>query len=96
MPKLSKSDKAFLRSVAIKPEPFPPTIAEKQMARAARIARQTPQEMDGVVQLLREMRLPITRANYLYVAWMGEPPDEPLAAEIEEQLPWFLQHSEEE
>ena len=47
-------------------------------------------EEDPVVALLLRLKLPVTRENYLEMAF-SEPPPDPLPAELEEQLPDFLQ-----
>jgi hypothetical protein len=41
---------------------------------------------DGIVRLLEENDLEVTRANYLKIAYLGNPPKE-LDAEIEAELP---------
>ena len=45
---------------------------------------------DGTVQLLKKYGIPVTRENYLRLAFAGNPPDE-LDGEIEAELPRFLQ-----
>lgn len=45
---------------------------------------------DTVLNLLEKVGLPKTRENYLKVAYLGQVPD-PLPAELEEELPPFLQ-----
>jgi hypothetical protein len=47
-------------------------------------------EEDGVLGLMRRYRIPITRQNYLNLAYMGEVPAE-LSAEEEANLPSMLQ-----
>ena len=42
---------------------------------------------DGTVRLLEEMGIPVTRENYLMLAFAGKPPKEPLDGEIEAMLP---------
>jgi hypothetical protein len=84
MPKLTKKDRAFLRAVGIKPEPIL-SFAEERLKDAP------PQEVDGIIQLLRENGIPLTRNNYLAIAYLGNPPAESLDGEIEAELPWFLQ-----
>jgi len=42
--------------------------------------------MDCVFELMKRKNLPMTRANYLYLAYFGNPPEE-LGAEEEAQLP---------
>jgi hypothetical protein len=46
---------------------------------------------DGTVKLLEELGIPVTRENYLMLAFAGHPPMEPLDGEIEIQLPKKLQ-----
>jgi hypothetical protein len=43
-------------------------------------------ENDGLLDLMRHHRIPITRESYLELAYMGEPPEE-LSAEEEMNLP---------
>ena len=42
---------------------------------------------DGIVEQLKELHLPVTRENYLMLAFAGKPPKEPLDGEIEEMIP---------
>jgi hypothetical protein len=42
---------------------------------------------DGTIRLLEEYGIPVTRENYLHLAFMGNPPPEPLDGEIEAELP---------
>jgi len=46
---------------------------------------------DGTVELLERFGIPVTRENYLLLAFAGSPPDEPLDGEIEAELPTELQ-----
>jgi hypothetical protein len=46
---------------------------------------------DSTVEFLKTHGIPVTRENYLHVAFLGSPPDEPLDGEIEAELPRFLQ-----
>ena len=46
---------------------------------------------DGTVRLLTEYGIPVTRENYLMLAFAGKPPEEPLDGEVEAQLPEYLQ-----
>jgi hypothetical protein len=46
---------------------------------------------DGLIDLMRHHNIPITRENYLELAYMGEVPEE-LSAEEEANLPPELQH----
>jgi hypothetical protein len=43
--------------------------------------------VDPTLEFLRENNLPVNRENYLYIAYMGNPPEE-LDAEQEDALPW--------
>jgi hypothetical protein len=43
--------------------------------------------IDGTLALLKEIGLPLTRENYLMLAFAGKPPQEPLDGEIEAELP---------
>ena len=51
---------------------------------------------DGTVKILERLGIPVTRENYLTLAFAGKPPQEPLDEEIEIQLPKELQHHDEE
>jgi hypothetical protein len=46
---------------------------------------------DGIVKLLQQYGIPVTRENYLRLAFAGNPPEEPLDGEIEAELPEELQ-----
>ncbi|MGF9765032.1 hypothetical protein AAII07_59295 [Microvirga sp. 0TCS3.31] len=46
-------------------------------------------EDDGVLRLLRKHNIPVTRENYITVAYCSEPPD-PWTWEHEEDLPEHL------
>jgi hypothetical protein len=46
---------------------------------------------DGTVELLQRYGIPVTRENYLRLAFAGNPPEEPLDGEIEAELPEELQ-----
>jgi hypothetical protein len=46
---------------------------------------------DGTIKLLKKLRIPLTRENYLRLAFAGNPPKEPLDGEIEAELPRELQ-----
>jgi hypothetical protein len=43
--------------------------------------------VDSTLAMMREHHIPLTRENYLALAFMGNPPDEPLDAELEASLP---------
>ena len=75
----TKDDRKFLRAVGIDPEPTPESGT-------------TP--LDGTEQMLVELGLPVTRENYLRLAFAGNPPQEPLDGEIEAELPKELQNWE--
>jgi hypothetical protein len=45
---------------------------------------------DGVLALLKRHGIPVTRENYLHLAYMGQPPEE-WTAEHEAELPMELQ-----
>jgi hypothetical protein len=67
-----------------------PEVARSELMRlAAREIRKAAQT-DGTLALLVEYHIPVTRRNYLVVAFLGNPPTEPLDGEIEAGLPWFL------
>jgi len=53
--------------------------------------RQAIAQLDGIVRLLEEFGIPVTRENYLRLAFAGNPPQEPLDGEIEAELPLELQ-----
>ena len=46
---------------------------------------------DSTVEYLKTHGIPVTRENYLRLAFLGNPPDEPLDGELEAELPRFLQ-----
>jgi hypothetical protein len=46
---------------------------------------------DGTMRLLEKYGIPLTRENYLRLAFNGNPPPEPLDGEVEEMLPEELQ-----
>ena len=48
-------------------------------------------QSDGTVRLLEKFGIPVTRENYLQLAFGGNPPKEPLDGEIEAELPKELQ-----
>ena len=79
----SKSDRKFLRAIGISAEP---THDEPNAARVSGIA-----QPDGTVRLLEQYGIPVTRENYLRLAFAGNPPEEPLDGEIEAELPKELQ-----
>ena len=86
MPKLSKEDRKFLRAVGVKPERFPQTRAERGGRKDTE---------DGVIKLMREAGVEITRENYLIVAFMGNPPAE-IDGEILAEIPEYLREPDDE
>ena len=54
------------------------------------------EEPDGIVQFLRENGIPVTREAYLTVAYLGNPPAEPLDGELESELPSYLREEDDE
>jgi hypothetical protein len=48
-------------------------------------------QADGTLELLKKYGIPLTRENYLRLAFAGNPPEEPLDGEIEAELPEELQ-----
>jgi hypothetical protein len=75
----SEQDRQFLKAVGINVEP---TLDE---------TRQALVQPDGTVRLLEKFGIPVTRENYLQLAFAGNPPQEPLDGEIEAELPRELQ-----
>jgi hypothetical protein len=49
----------------------------------------TPSGGDETLELLQEYKIPVTRENYLHLAYFGKPP--PWTAELEAELPEQLQ-----
>lgn len=49
---------------------------------------------DGTEKMLVELGLPVTRENYLRLAFAGNPPLEPLDGELEAELPEKFQRPE--
>lgn len=50
---------------------------------------------DEIVKFLRDNKIPVTRANYIGLNWLGDyDPSEPLPAELEMDLPEELQFQE--
>ena len=47
--------------------------------------------MDHVLEHMKKRGIPITRENYLFWNWLGDPPPEPLDPELEAELPEELQ-----
>ena len=47
-----------------------------------------PQDTDATLEWLKELDLPLTRENYLDVAYLGDPPDEEdIEPELEKTFP---------
>lgn len=47
---------------------------------------------DCVLAWMIENGVPLTRENYLHIAFMGSPPEE-IGGEIEAQIPWEIKHA---
>lgn len=78
----SEADLEFLRAVGIDPE-----SANRRMIIA---------HPDGTVKILESLGIPVTRENYLMLAFAGNPPEEPLDGELEAELPKELQQYDED
>jgi hypothetical protein len=48
---------------------------------------------DMVLRLMVENGVPLTRENYLYIAYMGDVPEE-IGGEIEAEIPWEIKYAE--
>ena len=48
---------------------------------------------DIVLAWMKKEGVPLTRDNYIYLAYMGAPPDE-IGGEIEASIPWEIKHAE--
>jgi hypothetical protein len=48
---------------------------------------------DCVLALMKRKGVPLTRENYLDIAYWGNPPDE-IGGEIEAEIPWEIKHAE--
>jgi hypothetical protein len=46
-----------------------------------------------VLRLMVEKGVPLTRENYLYIAYMGDVPEE-IGGEIEAEIPWEIKHAD--
>jgi hypothetical protein len=55
---------------------------------------QSPDDTDPLVRIMRRHGIPVTRENYLDLAYMGQPPEE-LGPEEESELPEELQRRSE-
>lgn len=51
---------------------------------------------DGTVRILERLGIPVTRENYLMLAFAGHPPEDPLDGEIEIQIPRELRAVEDD
>ena len=89
----TKADRDFLNACGICVEP---TFAEQRMELAQRIATHVPpMQLDGTCRILLALGIPLTRENYLMLAFAGHPPQE-LDGEIEAQLPEMFRTNEDE
>jgi hypothetical protein len=73
-----------------------PQAARLQLIRLATRQIMAAAQTDGTLRLMTERHISVTRHNYLMLAFMGNPPLEPLPAEIEAELPWFLREHDDE
>lgn len=48
---------------------------------------------DCVLAWMKKEGVPLTRENYLAMAYLGCPPDE-IGGEIEAEIPWEIKHAE--
>jgi hypothetical protein len=48
---------------------------------------------DMVLRLMVEKGVPLTRQNYLDIAYWGNPPEE-IGGEIEAEIPWEIKHAD--
>jgi hypothetical protein len=48
---------------------------------------------DIVLALMKERGVPLTRENYLYIAYMGRVPEE-IGGEIEASIPWEIKRAD--
>ena len=48
---------------------------------------------DMVLRLMIEKGVPLTRQNYLDIAYWGNPPEE-IGGEIEASIPWEIKHAD--
>ncbi|MGH9757259.1 MAG: hypothetical protein ACRD4M_05935 [Candidatus Acidiferrales bacterium] len=55
--------------------------------------RATSKETDSVLEMMKERNVPLTRENYLAIAYWGNPPEE-IDGEIEASIPWEIKYSE--
>lgn len=78
----TEADLEFLHAVGVAPESSDVSI--------------TVAHPDGTVMILQKLGIPVTRENYLRLAFAGNPPEEPLDGEIEAELPEELQRYDED
>jgi hypothetical protein len=45
------------------------------------------------LELMKKHGVPLTRENYLYIAYMGDVPEE-IGGEIEASIPWEIKHAD--
>lgn len=81
----TKDDLEFLKSVGISSDDLLLAASEEESSTEHDPTLEQP---DGTMKLLEECGIPLTRENYLLLAFMGTPPSEPLDGEIEAELPW--------
>ena len=79
----TKDDLTFLRIVGIRADDA--VVATEE---------ESSNEHDPTLKFLRDHNLPLTRTNYLAVAWLGNPPKE-LDPEAEAEIPDTLQDRDE-
>ena len=48
---------------------------------------------DIVLEAMKRNNIPLTRQNYLDIAYMGNPPED-VGGEIEAEIPWEIRHAE--
>lgn len=48
---------------------------------------------DIVLEAMKKHNIPLTRQNYLDIAYMGNPPEE-IGAEIEASIPWEIKYAD--
>ena len=48
---------------------------------------------DIVLKAMKQHNIPLTRENYLHIAYFGNPPEE-IGGEIEASIPWEIKHAE--
>ena len=77
----TEDDLKFLKIVGIRADDMP-----LDDAIAATAEEESSTEHDPTLKFLQDHDLPLTRANYLAIAWLGNPPKE-LDAEQEAELP---------